>query len=1066
MKSLITEQDLENATMDSLAQLGWRCLHGEDTLSEHNAWRADSKQVVLRPILTDAVARLNPTLPPEVVSEVVNTVCRTDIKALDEQNHQAYELIKQGVRVSYTADGQEHSVFARLVDFQQMANNQFHAINQFTIKGIREHRPDVMLFVNGLAVGIMELKSPTKTSASISHAYQQIQTYKDYIADAFIYNQIIIISDGVQARLGSLTADYDRFTPWRVVDESRHAKAVFDYELDALLDSLLSPQVLMDYIQNFITFERNTQGRLIKKIAAYHQYYGVNQAVQCTLTAQHRKDGKIGVVWHTQGSGKSLSMLFYAAKVLAQPELANPTIVVVTDRNDLDGQLFATFSTGKQMIRQEPVQADGRDALRDELSRRETGGVIFTTIQKFGLHDDETRHPVLNERQNIIVITDEAHRSQYGFGQILNNKGKYRFGYAKHLRDALPNASFIGFTGTPISLDDKDTQSVFGEYVSIYDIHDAVEDGATVPIIYEARQIKLAQSDDFAKIMEQIKQLEAEQDDDGDQKALRLREQLMGADSRLQELAADFIAHFEQRISLSDGKAMFVASSREICVKLYNEIIKRRPDWHSDNINEGQIKIVMTGSASDDSHLQKHIYGSQDKKTLEKRFKDPNDNLKIVIVRDMWLTGFDAPCCHTMYIDKPMQGHNLMQAIARVNRVFKNKSRDNGGLIVDYVGLSEELKNATRQYTNSGGSGTVTQDLDQIFAKMVDWIDTIRNQFATPVDGRAFDLDHALSLDDAKALMAAVMAAANHIIALDRVYHNAQSSNTAHAPHHTPSTPKEPTPRKNAFLQAIRLAKKGYTLCGAMSQIKPYQKQLAFFDAVRATIVKHSTKGGQKRQDSEKLIRLQLLVNQAIISDGAVDLFALADQENPNISILSDEFLEWVKGSPTPDLWVLAVEKYLDSQIKEKGSSNLGLKKAFIERLQNAMNQYHNHHLDTIRVLKELIEMGKAFSEQLKRGDELGLNPAEIAFYDALAQNGSAKDQMGDEILIAIAKEISRQLRKSVTVDWQYRESVRASMRLAVGRILRRFKYPPDGCETATEFVISQAEVLADELSQ
>lgn len=664
-------------------------------------------------------------------------------------------------------------------------------------------------------------------------------------------------------------------------------------------------------------------------------------------------------------------------------------------------------------------------------------------------------HPILNERHNIIVITDEAHRSQYGFNQKLNQKGEYRVGYAKHLRDALPKASFIGFTGTPISMDDKDTQSVFGEYVSIYDIHDAVEDGATVPIIYEPRQIKLAQSDDFDNIMAQIKQLESTDDDTNTQKALRLREQLMGADSRLSTLADDFVAHFEQRISLIDGKAMFVAMSREICVKLYDDIIKLRPDWHSDDVNGGVIKIIMTGSASDDDHLQKHLYSHQDKKTLEKRFKDPDDTLKIVIVRDMWLTGFDAPCCHTMYIDKPMKGHNLMQAIARVNRVFKNKSRDNGGLVVDYIGLAEELKEATRQYTNAHGKGKVAQNLDEVFAKLQEYIEIMRGQFASMVDGKAFDLVEALQLENAKSVMMAVLQGANHIIALDRVFTKQNQD------------PKgDKTPRKNAFLQAIRLAKKGYTLCGAMPQVKAYQKELAFFDAVRATIIKNDAQAPSQKQDNERQLQLLALLNQAIVADGAVDLFALANEENPNISILSDEFLEFIKHGNTQDLWVIAIEKYLNSQIKEKAKTNLGLKKDFAEKIKQAMNQYHNHHLSTLEILSELMKMGNEFMARLQRGEDLGLSPAEIAFYDALAQNDSAKEQLGNDILVAMAKEISGQLKKSVTVDWQYKESVRARMRTLVRRALKKYKYPPDRQDEAVEFVLQQAEVLAEEWTQ
>ncbi|PID51257.1 MAG: restriction endonuclease subunit R, partial [Pasteurellales bacterium] len=562
-------------------------------------------------------------------------------------------------------------------------NNDFLAVNQLTIKGTKTNRiPDVICYINGLPIVVMELKNPLAENADIDKAYSQIQTYKNEISDLFIFNQAVIISDGTNARIGSLTADFGRFTPWRVVDEKQGSQRIaFENELESLINGILSPQALLDYMQNFVVFEKDEKNQVIKKIGAYHQYYGVNEAVNSTVIAT-QGNRKIGVVWHTQGSGKSLSMLFYSGKVLSLPELKNPTIVVVTDRNDLDGQLYQTFCSGEELLKQQPIQADGRDELRSGLAKRESGGVLFTTIQKFGLIGEESTHPILNERSNIIVITDEAHRSQYGFSDKINKQGQYRAGYAKHLRSALPNASFIGFTGTPIALDDKDTQEVFGKYVSIYDFQDAVEDGATVPIIYEARQISLTQSDDFKDLMNQANELL----EDEESPEFRLREKLMGAEDRLNKLANDFIAHFETRNEIYEGKAMLVAMSREICVKLYDKIIALRPDWHSDDVNQGAIKIVMTSNASDPQHWQVH---NQDKKTLEKRFKNPDDPLKIVIVRDMWLTGFDAPCCHTMYIDKPMQGHNLMQAIARVNRVFKNKSRENGGLIVDYVGLAE-----------------------------------------------------------------------------------------------------------------------------------------------------------------------------------------------------------------------------------------------------------------------------------------------------------------------------------------------------------------------------------------
>ncbi len=1051
---LINENTIEQACLQHLQELGWDYTHGSTINADgENPWRLRTDEVAFRSVLREAVERLNPQLPSATVDEVVALVCKTDITDLTERNQQAYRYLREGVRVEYRENDEQKVEFARLIDFQQPSLNRFDVVNQLTILGRKgNRRPDVICYINGLPVVVLELKNPLKENADLPQAFNQLQTYKQEIGDLFVYNQALVISDGILAKVGSLTADLERFTPWRVVDEKNKQRISFEHELEGLVRGLLNPASLLDYIQNFIVFEQTSSGRLVKKIAAYHQFYGVNEAVDCTLwAASEQGNGKIGVMWHTQGSGKSLSMLFYAGKLLSQAELRNPTIVVVTDRNDLDGQLYATFSGGQALIRQQPVQADGREALREELAKRETGGVIFTTIQKFGLQEGEQAHPVLNERHNIIVISDEAHRSQYGFSQSvkLNDKnctGTYRVGYAKHLRDALPNASFIGFTGTPISLEDKDTQEVFGKYVSIYDITDAVEDGATVPIIYEARQIPIAQSAEFDNVVQEAQTLIDE--DDESSYNFRLREKLMGTEGRLSRLAEDFVKHFEQRTALIDGKAMVVAMSRQICVKLYEKITALRPEWHSDDVNEGAIKIVMTGSASDPADIQKHIYSSQDKKLLERRFKDSDDPLKIVIVRDMWLTGFDAPCCNTMYIDKPMKGHNLMQAIARVNRVFRNKSRDNGGLIVDYVGLTSELREATEQYTRSHGKGQMTHNIAEIKAKMLEYIDVVRGQFATPVNDQPFKLFDALKIEDELALFKQVMLGANHILALD---------------HQTVADKTEKTPRRNAFLKAVRLVKKGFSLSGADGDVQQYQKELAFYDAVRAILAKrepNSTASSEERQ-----LQLVALLNKAVDASGAINLFDLLNREQPNINILSEEFLEKIKNSQTKELWLLAVERYLRSQINEKGTGNLAVQKDFAERLKEALNKYHNQNLTIMQVLEELLNMSKEFTERLQRGEKLGLSPAEIAFYDALARNESAVRELGDDALKNLAKAITDKLRKSATIDWQYKEAVRAKMRNLVRVTLRLFKYPPDKCDEAIQFVLEQAEVIADELT-
>ena len=1050
---MLNENDIEQLTLQRLQSLGWDYRYGKDlAVHEGEFARGDLSGVVFVEQLRKAVRKLNPQLPESAVDSVVKSATKSDIGDLVVRNQAFYKLLRDGVRVEYQADGEQKIEMARLVDFEHVKNNRFVAVNQLEIRSRKGGKriPDIIGFVNGLPLVVFELKNPLRESADLLQAFNQFLTYKDEIAELFVYNQALIISDDITARLGSLSADFQRFTPWKVVDEkNKSARLYFANELQDLLNGLMKPEDLLDYIRYFVLFERDSSGKTIKKIAAYHQYYGVNEAVASTIRATSEKgDRRIGVMWHTQGSGKSISMLFYAGKLLAQPELKNPTIVVVTDRNDLDGQLFQTFSSGKDLIKQTPQQVEDREQLRQLLAQNEVGGVFFTTIQKFALNEEESRFPVLNKRSNIIVISDEAHRSQYGFTQKLHN-GKFQAGYARHLRDALPNASFIGFTGTPISLEDKDTQDVFGRYVSIYNLQDAVEDGATVPIVYEARQIRLNEKEHNELFKEIDDLLEEEQST-----ALRLQEKLLGSQARLADLAADFMQHFAKRNEVVDSKAMMVVSSRQICVDLYNEIIKLRPEWHSDNINEGVIKIVMAGSASDAPEMQKHVYSKQEKQTLERRFKDPNDPLKVVIVRDMWLTGFDAPCCNTMYIDKPMQGHNLMQAIARVNRVFRNKSQENGGLIVDYVGIAEKLKEATQQYTNSQGKGKLTDSVIDVFFKMKEHLEFVRSLFATPVEGKTFDVQTALEKDNPHDLLMAIRFAANHILSLDQLPFDGK----AHEQHWF--NKKETEPRKKDFLEKARLVKKGYMLCGALAEVEPYNQEIAFYDAVRAILTKRSP----GKNPTERQILLKKLVNQAVYSEGVIDLFDLLEKPQPQISLLSEEFLQTIKNSPTKNLWVSAVERYLASEIKAKSGANLTLQKDFEQRLKEALNQYHNHNLSVVEILDELFKMSQDFQERLALGEKLGLKKEELAFYEALAQNQSARELMGDEVLSKLAKEITDTLRRSVTIDWQYKEGVRAKMRILVKRALQRYKYPPDKQEEAVSYVIKQAEEVAEEL--
>ena len=1039
MPPKINEKLIEDTCLQQLQAVGWQHEYGKDLpIAEGDFARGSMAGVVFTEQLRQAVARLNPDLPPEAVDEVVRVVTKSEIGDLLERNRAFYALLRNGVPVSYRVDGEAQTRQAMLVDFENPQANGFVAVNQLEIRTTKGGKriPDVILFVNGLPLVVLELKNPLNEKADLQAAFNQLQTYKAEIGDLFVFNQLLLVSDGTDARIGSLSADWQRFMPWRVVDEAANsARLPFVDELAGVVEGLLRPETLLDYLRFFVLFERGDRGQMVKKCAAYHQFYGVNAAVAATLSASGAEgDGRIGVMWHTQGSGKSISMLFYAGKLLAQPALQNPTLVVVTDRSDLDGQLFQTFDAGQDLLKQAPVQADSREGLRDALAERAAGGVLFTTVQKFAPREDEERFPALNTRRNIIVISDEAHRSQYGFGLKVSN-GQMRAGYARHLRDALPNASFIGFTGTPLSLEDKDTQEVFGRYVSVYDLQDAVEDGATVPIVYEARQIRLHFDETEARTLFDAL------DDDADESSakLRLREQILGADARLRDLAADLVAHFAQRNQVAPGKAMVVAVSRRVCVDLYNHIIALRPEWHSDDVNSGAIKIIMTGAASDPAEYQPHLYSRDEKKLLEKRFKDPDDPLQMVIVRDMWLTGFDAPCCHTMYLDKPMQGHNLMQAIARVNRVFKNKSRDNGGLVVDYIGLTDELKKATQRYSRDGGKGEMTRNIGDVFTKMQEHLDVVRGQFASPVNGSAFDVAAALAAKEPQALLAHIRHAAEHIAALDHANRDAQ--------------------RKKAFLEHVRLAKKGFALCGALAETAPYREELAFYDAVRAVLAKRDGGGA----GGDRLLQLTALINQSIVSEGVIDLFDLLGKPQARLDLLSDDFLRTVKTSDTPHLWVAAAERYLQAKIRETAGNNLAAQKDFSERLQEAMNRYNNHNLSVVEVLEELVKLAREMQERLARGEKLGLSNAELAFYDALARNDSARELMSEVVLVALAKEITETLRGSVSIDWKFKDAAKARMRLLVKRALKRYKYPPDAEAAAIDFVLQQAETTADD---
>ena len=1035
----MNETQLENLCLDWFLDNGWEVVHGVDIAPDSsNPLRKDYKQILIEADLQTAFERLNPHLPVSCFEQVLQKLTKPESLDLITNNRAFHHMLLEGVPVSYKKEDDWVNDHAFLVDFNHIYQNRFVAINQFTIQGTKQpRRPDIICFINGIPFAVLELKSPTDENADIWDAFNQLQTYKEEVSDLFVFNEALVVSDGITARVGSLTASQERFLPWRTI-KNENDKPQLEWELETVIRGFFDRGLFLDYIRFFVLFEtdggsQQAAGATIKKIAGYHQFHAVREAVQSTIAAANPTgDKKAGVVWHTQGSGKSISMCCYAGKLLQQPAMQNPTLLIVTDRNDLDGQLFETFSQAQELLKQTPVQANNRDELRQLLAERESGGIIFTTVQKFALLDGETEHPLLNGRHNIVVMSDEAHRSQYGLKAKLSNDGTYKFGYAKHMRDALKNAAFIGFTGTPISSEDKDTRAVFGDYVSIYDIQDAVEDGATVPIYYESRLAKLdINKAEIEELSDQVDEVVEDEEDVGSREKTKGEwsrlEKLVGATPRLKQIAADLVTHFEARTEATAGKGMIVTMSREICVHLYNEIIALRPDWHDDDPKKGKIKIVMTGSASDKPLLQPHIYNKQTKKRFEKRFKDVNDPLQLVIVRDMWLTGFDAPCTHTMYIDKPMKGHNLMQAIARVNRVFKDKQ---GGLVVDYIGIANELKQALKTYTDAKGKGEPTLRAEEAYAVLAEKMDAIRGMFAKTTDQTGLDL----SSYETQAHRL-IIPAANYVLSLKD--------------------------GKKRFLDLVLTINKAFSLCGTLDEAKTLHKEIAFYSAIKAVISKH-TSVDRKLSQAEKDSTLKQILDNAVLADGVADVFALCGLDKPNIGLLSDEFLEDVRQMPYRNLAVELLEKLLNDGIKAKTRNNLVQEKRFSDRLQETLRKYNNRAIETSQVIEELIQMAKDFQAEMEREASLGLNPDEIAFYDALANNESAVRELGDDTLKQIAREITEKLRKSTTVDWQVRDSVRAQLKILVRRTLQRWKYPPDKAAEAIELVMKQAEMLSN----
>ncbi|RMH83080.1 type I restriction endonuclease subunit R [Pseudomonas sp. AOB-7] len=1035
----MTEDQLEKEALEWLGELGYTHLYGPDIAHDgDNPERASYRDVLLTMRLRTAIARLNPQIPLAAREDALRQVLELGMPVQLSANRLFHRLLVGGVPVQYQKDGETRGDFVRLIDWADVRANEWLAINQFSIQGPKHtRRPDIILFVNGLPLVLLELKNPADVNADLVKAFDQLQTYKEQIPDVFHYNEILVISDGSEARMGSLSADTERFARWRTIDGVTVDPLGEFNELETLVRGVLQPAMLLDYLRYFVLFEDD--GRLVKKIAGYHQFHAVRAAIQQVVSAS-RPGGthKGGVVWHTQGSGKSITMTCFAARVMQEAAMENPTIVVITDRNDLDGQLFGVFSLSQDLLREQPVQVATRGDLREKLDNRPSGGIVFATIQKFMPGEDEDSFPVLSTRSNIVVVADEAHRTQYGFSaslkvpdlkvpdlKVAEASARYQVGYAQHLRDALPNATFVAFTGTPVSSEDRDTRAVFGDYIHVYDMQQAKEDGATVAIYYESRLAKLSLKDsELAHIDDEVDEL-AEDEEEDQQSRLKSRwaalEKVVGAEPRIKSVAADLVAHFEERNQAQSGKAMVVAMSREICVHLYNEIIALRPEWHDEDPEKGAVKIVMTGSASDKALLRPHIYPGQVKKRLEKRFKDPADPLQLVIVRDMWLTGFDAPCVHTLYIDKPMKGHNLMQAIARVNRVFKDKQ---GGLVVDYIGIANELKAALKEYTASKGRGRPTVDAHEAYAVLEEKLDVLRSLL--------HGFDYSDFLTGGHKLLAG---AANHVLGLEG--------------------------GKKRFADNALAMSKAFTLCCTLDEAKAVREEVAFLQAIKVLLTKRDI-SAQKKTDEERELAIRQIIGNAVVSGEVVDVFEAVGLDKPNIGLLDDEFLAEVRNLPEKNLAVELLERLLEGEIKSKFASNLAQEKKFSELLDSVIKRYQNRSIETAQVIEELIEMAKRFSAASKRGDQLGLNDDELAFYDALANNESSVRELGDETLAKIAHELTESLRQNVTVDWSNRDSVRAKLRLLVKRILRKYKYPPDQQEEAAQLVLAQAEALCE----
>jgi type I restriction enzyme R subunit len=1075
MATRITESAIEAFAIELLEKQGYQYLYGPDIAPGGvKEERKSFEDVLLFDRLKRAINTINFRVPVEAREDALKQIQRFGSQELIVNNEAFHRMLTEGIRVSYRKEGVERGDWVLLIDFDHPENNEFLVINQFTVfEGNINKRLDVVLFVNGIPLVVIELKNPADELATVNTAFKQIQTYKQSIPSLFSYNAFVVISDGLEAKAGTISSGYTHFMAWKSIDGKREESGLIS-QLETLIKGMLSRRTLLDIIRHFIVFEKTkredkTSGitfvQTVKKLAYYHQYFAVNKAVESAIRAsgytekrsnegfrvmqapedydlesvrtQPVGDRKGGVIWHTQGSGKSLSMVFFAGKIILS--LDNPTILVITDRNDLDDQLFDTFAASRQLLRQDPIQAENREHLK-QLLNVASGGVVFTTIQKF-MPEEGNIYPKLSDRRNIIVIVDEAHRTQYGFraktiddkdedGKVIGKKTVY--GFAKYMRDALPNATYIGFTGTPIEKEDRNTPAVFGNYVDIYDISQAQEDGAIVKIYYESRLAKIGLSEEGKKLIAEVDK-ELNLDDLAETQKAKAKwtqlEALIGSKDRIRHIAADIVSHFEQRQEVFEGKGMIVTMSRRIAVDLYNEITKIRPQWHNENLSKGAIKVVMTASSADGPEMARHHTTKEQRRALAERMKSPEDELKLVIVCDMWLTGFDVPCLHTMYLDKPMRGHTLMQAIARVNRVYKDKP---GGLIVDYLGIASDLKEALAFYSDSGGKGDPAVLQEQAVQIMLEKLEVIVQMF------HGFYYQDYFKADTSKKLTI-ILSAEEHILSLED--------------------------GKKRFIDEVTALSKAFSIAIPHEEALAVKDEVAFFQAVKARLVKFDSTG-LGRTDEEIETPIKQVIDKALVTEQVIDIFDAAGLKKPDISILSEDFLMEVKQMEHKNVALEVLKRLLNDEIKTRMKKNLVQSQTLMEMLEESIRRYQNKVITATEAIQELIELSREIKQMDKEPSELGLTDYEYAFYSAIADNESARELMQKETLRELAVVLYQKVKQNASIDWTIKENVRARLRVIVKRTLRQYGYPPDMQAIATETVLKQAEMIADELTQ